>query len=166
MLTKNCWHFMRNTLHDVSVLQIGLHTAITISGSFRWPSEVWKIPVYLVTWPYADDDLRADSINVIEENNDVTKVNSIHLIRLIARQLSDEFLSVFVLDINGLVSLFLSTAEIMNFLDMWKIWVTSLVRRRRQNVSVWRYNWPWKCIPACFETLSSIGINKFKIQAC
>ena len=80
-----------------------------------------KIPVYLVTWPYADDDLRADSINVIEENNDVTKVNSIHLIRLIARQLSDEFLSVFVLDINGLVSLFLSTAEIMNFLDMWKI---------------------------------------------
>ena len=56
-----------------------------------------------VTWPYADDELRTDSFNFIEENNDITKVNSIHVIRLIARQLSDEFLSVFVLDINGLV---------------------------------------------------------------
>ena len=96
---------MRNTLHDVSVLKIGLHTAITISGSYlgliliTW----FEIFIFIVTWPYADDDLRADSFNFIEENNDITKVNSIHVIRLIARQLSDEFLSVFVLDINGLV---------------------------------------------------------------
>ena len=106
---------MRNTLHDVSVLKIGLHTAITISGLLRlysvtawkliYDHEIWSFLHILVTWPYADDDLRAESINFIEENNDVTKVNSIHMIRLIARQLSDEFLSVFVLDINGLVSL-------------------------------------------------------------
>ena len=93
---------MRNTLHDVSVLKIGLHTAITISGSFL--RLIFRICNFLiVTWPYADDDLRADAFNFIEENYDITKVNSIHVIRLIARQLSDEFLSVFVLDINGLV---------------------------------------------------------------
>ena len=94
---------MRNTLHDVSVLKIGLHTAITISGSYLC-RYLPRVKIFLsVTWPYADDDLRTDSFNFIEENNDITKVNSIHVIRLIARQLSDEFLSVFVLDINGLV---------------------------------------------------------------
>ena len=58
--------------------------------------------------------------SLIKENSDVTKVNSIHLIRLIAGQLADEFLSVFVLDINGLVGTnsVLSNLK-FNLLDMW-----------------------------------------------